>query len=83
MDGVYFIRFNEIKRETTIKRIKRKNTILHLKLKIINYKLLLIIKKPDSLNKIKKTLTVILSVALTRIYNRILNKGITEKGFIK
>ena len=66
-----------------IKYIKYKNTVFYLKLKIINYKFFLIIKKPDSLNKIKRILTAILNIILTGIYNKIFNKKITEKGFIK
>ena len=57
--------------------------VFYLKLKIIDYKFPLIIKKFNSLNKIKKFLTVILSVILIGIFNRILNKGVIKKGFIK
>ena len=57
--------------------------VFYLRLKIIDYKLPLIIKRPDSFGRIKRILTVILSVALTGIYNGIFNKKITEKGFIK
>ena len=63
--------------------IERENIVLYPGLEIIDYKLLLIIRKPNSLNRIKKTLTVILSIILTRIYDEILDKGITEKGSIK
>ena len=80
---MYFIKFNKIKKETIIKRIKRKNIIFYLKLKIIDYKFFLIIKKFNSLNKIKKILIIILNITLTRIYNKILNKRIIKKGFIK
>ena len=66
-----------------IKYIKRENIIFYLKLKIINYKFLLIIKRFNSFGKIKKTLIIILNIILTGIYNRILNKKITEKRFIK
>ena len=83
MNKIYFTKFNKIKKETIIKYIKYKNIIFYLKLKIINYKLPLIIKKLNSLNKIKRILTLILNVILTGIYNRILDKRITEKGFIK
>ena len=83
VNKVYFTRFNEIKKEITIKYIKRENIVLYLKLKIIDYKLFLIIKKLNSFNKIKRTLIIILNIILTGIYNGILNKRIIKKGFIK
>ena len=83
VNKVYFIRFSEVEKEKIIKYIKYKNMVFYLRLKIINYKFPLVIKRFNSLNKIKKTLTVILSVILTGIYNRILNKRIIKKGFIK
>ena len=52
-------------------------------LEIIDYKLPLVIKRPDSLDRTKRILTVILNIVLTRIYDEILDKKITEKGFIK
>ena len=66
-----------------IKYIKYKNIILYLKLKIIDYKLPLIIKRFNSLGKIKRTLIIILNIILTGIYNKIFNKKIIKKGFIK
>ena len=83
VNGVYFIEFNEIEKEIIIKYIKRKNMVLYLKLKIINYKFLLIIKKPNSLGKIKRALIIILNIVLTEIYNGILDKRIIKGGFIK
>ena len=80
---MYLTKFNKIRRETIIKCIKRENTVLYLKLEIINCKFPLIIKRPDLFNKIKKTLIIILNITLTGIYNRILDKRITKKGFIK
>ena len=52
-------------------------------LEIVDYKLPLVIRRPNSLGRTKRTLTVILSIILTRIYDEILNKGITEGGSIK
>ena len=72
-----------MKKETIIKYIKRKNIVFYLKLEIIDYKFFLIIKRLNLLNKIKRILTVILNIILTRKYNKIFNKKITEKGFIK
>ena len=40
-------------------------------------------KRPDALGRIKRYFTVILSVASTRIYNDILDKGVTEGSSFK
>ena len=69
--------------ELIIRYIKRENIIFYPELKIIDYKLSLIIKRFNSLSKTKKILTVILNIVLIRIYDEILDKRITEKGFIK
>ena len=52
-------------------------------LEIIDCKLPLIARRPNSLGRTKRTLTVILSMVLIRIYDEILDKGITEGGSIK
>ena len=52
-------------------------------LEIIDYKLPLIVKRFNSLGRTKRTLTVILNIVLTRIYDEILDKRITEGGSIK
>ena len=52
-------------------------------LEIIDYKFPLIVRRPNSLGRTKRTLTVILSMVLTRIYDEILDKKITEGGSIK
>ena len=83
VDGVYFTRFSKAEKESTIRRIERENTVLYPGLEIIDYKLPLITKRPNSLGRTKRTLTVILSIALTRIYDDILDKKITERGSIK
>ena len=66
-----------------MRRIERENIIFYPGLEIIDYKLPLIIKRPNSLSRTKKTLTVILNIILIKIYDEILDKKITEKGFIK
>ena len=66
-----------------IRYIKRENIIFYPGLKIIDYKLPLIIKRFNSLNRTKKTLTVILNIVLIKIYDEIFDKKITEKGSIK
>ena len=63
--------------------IERENTVFYPGLEIVDYKLPPVIRRPDSLGRTKRTLTVILSIALTRIYDEILDKGITEGGSIK
>ena len=82
VNGVYLARFSEAEKELTMRYIERENIILYPGLKIIDYKLPLIIRRPNSLGRIKRTLTVILSIALTRIYDEILDKKITKKGLI-
>ena len=57
--------------------------VLYLGLEIIDYKLPPVVERPDSLGKIKRTLTVILNITLTGIYDGILDKKIIKKGFIK
>ena len=52
-------------------------------LEIIDYKLPLVIRRLNSLGRIKRILTVILNIVLTKIYDEILDKKITEKGSIK
>ena len=83
VNGIYLTRFSKAEKESTIRRIERENTVFYPGLKIIDYKLPLIIKRLNSLNRTKRTLTVILNIALIRIYDEILNKKITERGFIK
>ena len=83
VNGVYFARFSKTEKGLTIRRIERENTVLYPGLEIIDYKLPLVIRRPNSLGKTKRTLTVILSIVLTRIYDEILDKRITEGGSIK
>ena len=52
-------------------------------LEIIKYKLPPVTKKPDTLSRVKRYLTVILNIAIARIYNDVFDKGITEKGSLK
>ena len=57
--------------------------MLHPGLKIVKYKLPLVTRRPDIIRRVKRYLTVILSVASARIYDDILDKGITERGSLK
>ena len=63
--------------------MKRENTVLYFKLEIIDYKLPLIAKRLNTFGRVKKYFTVILNVALTRIYDDILDKKVTESKSLK
>ena len=76
-------RFAEGEREPTLKRIKRENTVLYPRLEIIDYRLPPVAKRLDTFDRVKRYSTVILSVASIRIYNDILDKGVTESKLLK
>ena len=57
--------------------------VLYPRLEIVNFKLLPVIKKPDTLSRVKRYSTVILNITFTRIYDDILDKKVTEGNFFK
>ena len=77
------MRFSETEKEITLKRIKRENTVLYPRLEIVDFRLPPVTKKPDTFSRVKRYFTVILNVAFTRIYDDILDKGVTEGSFFK
>ena len=83
VNGVYFAKFSKAEKGLIIRRIERENIVLYPGLEIIDYKFPLIIKRFNSLGRTKRILTVILSIILIKIYDEILDRGITEGGFIK
>ena len=83
MDRIYLTRFSEAEKEITLRRIKRENTVLYPKLEIVDFRLPPVAKRPDTLSRVKRYFTVILSVTSTRIYDDILDKGVTEGSSLK
>ena len=83
MDKIYLARFSEAEKKTILRRIKRENTVLYPRLEIVDFRLPPVTKRPDTLNRIKRYFTVILSVTFTRIYDDILDKRVTEGSFFK
>ena len=76
-------RFSEAEGETTLRRMERENTVLHPGLEIVDFRLPPVAKRPDTLGRVKRYSTVILSVAFTRIYDDILDKRVIENSFFK
>ena len=80
---MYLTRFSKTENKTILKRIKRENTVLYLRLEIVDFRLPPVTKKPDTLSRVKRYFTVILSVTFIRIYDNILDKGVIEGSFFK
>ena len=57
--------------------------VFYFRLKIVDFRLPFITKKPDIFSRVKRYFTIILSVTFTRIYDDILDKKITEDNFFK
>ena len=57
--------------------------VFYFRLKIIDYRLFSVAKKLNIFGRVKKYSIIILSVTLTRIYDNILNKKITENKSLK
>ena len=76
-------RFSEAEGETTLRRMERENAVLHPGLEIVDFRLPPVAKRPDALGRVKRYSTIILSVASTRIYDDILDKGVTEGNSFK
>ena len=83
VNKIYLTRFSKAKKKTILKRIKRENTVLYPGLKIVDFRLPPVTKRPDIFSRVKRYFTVILNVAFTRIYDDILDKKVTENNFFK